>query len=425
MKIVFIAGSNRGKESASIKPALAWMNSRKNRFRFEILEVGKYIKVLSEDKAFFDSYLQAMNTSDAVIWLIPVRNLLPSFEICAFIHLINQNNAGSLLKNKHTTAVMTSFFFASDDAEAYLAGACQSWEMNWFAAFHCRPEKRNSKNDLPAIRFLDAFIEKKEKNISAPQFYVIIQSRFLPYRPVAFRPVKKRTDSKAKILLITATPPEETNLPQMIETWEKSFPLPIEKVNLSELPLCFPCAGKCGCFETRFCGFESDSIGKILLPKYKSADVVIFAADVRFGILPPLFKLFFDRIFIPARFDRQKKKRTVWLLSGNLKNRSPLQKYIRTKSILHGEEVIGIANDGNESAKQITDALFALAQETAHLCETEADAAADGVREENLLEEFDRKLLGTPPSHRHFRSRRKIETMRARYLHRNSSGTDR
>ena len=86
----------------------------------------------------------------------------------------------------------------------------------------------------------------------------------------------------------------------MIETWEKSFPLPIEKVNLSELPLCFPCAGKCGCFETRFCGFESDSIGKILLPKYKSADVVIFAADVRFGILPPLFKLFFDRIFIPA-----------------------------------------------------------------------------------------------------------------------------
>ena len=74
MKIVFIAGSNRGKESASIKPALAWMNSRKNRFRFEILEVGKYIKVLSEDKAFFDSYLQAMNTSDAVIWLIPVRS---------------------------------------------------------------------------------------------------------------------------------------------------------------------------------------------------------------------------------------------------------------------------------------------------------------------------------------------------------------
>ena len=90
MKIVFIAGSNRGKESASEKLASLLMSPADQSLRFEILEIGKYIKVLDENQNFFDSYIRAMHDCDAIIWLVPIRNLLPSYEICRFINIINR-----------------------------------------------------------------------------------------------------------------------------------------------------------------------------------------------------------------------------------------------------------------------------------------------------------------------------------------------
>ena len=119
MKIILIEGSCRGQESSSLYFARRLMSTADKSLRFEILEVGKYIKVLAENRDFFDSYLKAMQESDAVIWLVPVRNLLPCYEICHFLSLIDSRNAGERLENKYTTALFTSSFFSHREAEEY------------------------------------------------------------------------------------------------------------------------------------------------------------------------------------------------------------------------------------------------------------------------------------------------------------------
>ena len=67
MKIILIEGSGRGQGSSSLYFARRLMSTADKSLRFEILEVGKYIKVLAENRDFFDSYLKAMQESDAVI----------------------------------------------------------------------------------------------------------------------------------------------------------------------------------------------------------------------------------------------------------------------------------------------------------------------------------------------------------------------
>lgn len=394
MKIVFIAGSNRGKESASEKLASLLMSPADQSLRFEILEIGKYIKVLDENQNFFDSYIRAMHDCDAIIWLVPIRNLLPSYEICRFIDIINRKNAGMLLKNKYTSAVFTSFFFSSDDAETALAFTCQSWGMFWFNGFHCLPDAADSPAEVELARyFFSDFLHKVKNNIRPSRFFAPNIERFIPYTSVRQRPISMKSDACAKILLITADADEKSNLSQLIDIWGKIFPFPAETINLSQLRLCFSCAGGRECFTNQYCNLDSDSIGKTIYQKYKEADVVIFADDIRSGIFSPPLKLFLDRIFMPAFFDRKKRKLSVWILSGNLKSPTRFDKYIRIKSILHGEHVAGIVSDEDESSKQITDNLIAAATETLRLLESPKPRPTDGEAEKAILCEFQEKLL--------------------------------
>ena len=96
---------------------------------------------------------------------------------------------------------------------------------------------------------------------------------------------------------------------------------------------------------------------------------------------------------MPAFFDRKKRKLSVWILSGNLKSPTRFDKYIRTKSILHGEHVAGIVSDEDESSKQITDNLIAAATETLRLLESPKPRPTDGEAEKAILCEFQEKLL--------------------------------
>lgn len=391
MKIILIEGSCRGKESSSLYYARCLMNTADKSFRFEVLEVGKYIKVLEEDRDFFDSYLKAMAESDAIIWLVPVRNLLPCYEICHFLSLIDSRNAGERLENKYTTALFTSSFFFHREAEEYLSAACQTWEMNYIQGFHCRPDavlKKDGPNRW--LRFADTFFAKVRDRVQCEKFYSLTHSRSLPFKPVETASVPKKAVGK-KVLILSAGSGKNSNLNKMIETWIRYFPYEAEIISLPDLSLCLPCSGCMNCFRNHLCS-ENDNITNTVYPKYRDADAVIFASDIRFGLFHPLMKLFLDRIFIPAYFDRDKHRKIVYLFSGSLKNKFWIGKYIRTKSALHGDRLVGIVGDNKKSARQITSDIAGLAKNTAERLESDR-ADNDPDSEETLRKRFEQTLL--------------------------------
>lgn len=364
MKIIIIQGSCRGKESSSLYYAYHLMKTADKSYRFEILEVGKYIKVLEENRDFFDSYLNAMHESDAIIWMVPVRNLLPCYEICHFLHLIDSRHAGEQLENKYTTALFTSSFFSHRDAEEYLAAACQTWNMNYICGFHCRPDSALEKKEPDRWRrFTQSFFSQIENQFPCEKFYFLSPNRSLPFKPVGTGAVPKEPSDK-KVLILTADAGKNSNLNKMIDTWNRHFPYNTEIINLSALSLCLPCSGCMNCFRDRQC-CANDNISKTVYPKYREADMIIIASDICFGLFHPLIKLFLDRIFISAYFDRDKSKKTVYLFSGSLKNKISLEKYIRNKSILHGDRLVGIISDDEKSARQISANIAGLARLTA------------------------------------------------------------
>ena len=391
MKIILIEGSCRGKESTSLYYARYLMNTADKSFRFEILEIGKYIKVIEEDRDFFDSYLKAMEESDAIIWLVPVRNLLPCYEICHFLALIDSRNAGNRLENKYTTALFTSSFFFHREAEEYLSAACQTWDMNYIQGFHCRPDAAINK-DVPNkwLRFTDSFFKQVNSRFQCEKFYSLSHTRSLPFKPVETASVPKKTTGK-KVLILTAGSGKSSNLNKMIETWIRYFPYETETINLSDLSLCLPCSGCMNCFRNHICS-GNDNISKTVYPKYRDADAVVFASDICFGLFNPLLKLFLDRIFIPAYFSRDQHKETVYLFSGSLKNKFWIEKYIRTKSILHGDRLVGIVGDNKKSASQITANIAGLAKSTAERLES-LRTENDPDSQENLRKRFEQTLL--------------------------------
>lgn len=396
MKIILIEGSGRGQGSSSLYFARRLMSTADKSLRFEILEVGKYIKVLAENRDFFDSYLKAMQESDAVIWLVPVRNLLPCYEICHFLSLIDSRNAGERLENKYTTALFTSSFFSHREAEEYLAAACQTWDMNYIRGFHCRPDAAINENGTDKwLRFADAFFGKVRLRFPCEKFYSLSRERSLPFKPVETASVPKKSTEK-KILILTAGSGKNPNLKKMIDTWKRYFPYETETVNLSDLSLCFPCSGCMNCFRDRKCS-GNDNISKTVYPKYRDADAVIFASEICFGLFEPQIKLFLDRIFIPAYFDRNRPKETVYLFSGSLKNKFSLEKYIHHKSILHGERTVGIIGDDEKSARQITANIAGLAKATAGRLESVHRPEPESDSEAEFRKRFERTLL-LPPS---------------------------
>lgn len=386
MKIILIEGSSRGKESSSLYYAHRLMKTAGKSYRFEILEVGKYIKVLEENRDFFDSYLKAMQESDAIIWLIPVRNLLPCYEICHFLYLIDTHNVGDMLENRYTTALFTSSFFSHRDAEEYLAAACQTWNMNYIHGFHCRPDSALRKEETDRWRrFIESFFTQVKNQFPCEKFYFLSPNRSLPFKPVETSSVPKKPSDK-KVLILTANSDKNSNLNKMIDTWNRHFPYNTEIINLSTLPLCLPCSGCMNCFQKQKCS-GNDSIAKTVYPKYKEAETIIFASDICFGLFNPLIKLFLDRIFISAYFDRDKPKKTVYLFSGSLKNKISLEKYIRNKSILHGDRLVGIISDDEKSARQISANIAGLAKVTA---EEQDDASPENFDSDSETEIFSR-----------------------------------
>lgn len=394
MKIILIEGSNRGEESASFDYARRLMKSADKSFRFEILEVGKYIKVLEENRAFFDSYMDAVKESDAVIWLVPVRNLLPSYEICHFLYLIDSRNAGQFAENKYTTALFTSSFFSHRDAEAYLSAACQTWNMNYLRGYHCRPDAVFRKGEAQRWkRFTDEFFEKVRTQFPCEKFHFLSSERSLPFKPTTFSSVPQK-ESEKKVLLLTSYGEKNSNLQKMIETWNAHFPYPTEIVNLARLPLLFPCSGCMNCFQGGGCSVN-DSIAKTVYPLYQDADAVIFASDICCGLFHPQVKLFLDRIFISTFLNRNKPKMTVYLFSGSLKNKISLEKYIRKKTILHGDRLVGIVSDEEKSAKQISDNIIRLATAVAERLENDltAEEADSDIR---LTTRFNQEVILPP-----------------------------
>lgn len=389
MKLAIIMGSNRGSKSISN----FFLQKLSKDWQIETIEVGKYIKVFSESREFFNDTLQSIKDADGVLWFIPVHNMLPSSEICSFIQLMDRYEAFSCLENKYTSAVFTSFYFSHREAEEYWKLACQSWNMNTLDVFHCRVDFFLDNKEIQRWEsFADLFYKKVKSQFPCQSYYEWNQSRILPYTATPGLPVEKRNPSDKKVLLITTSPLKNSNLNEMISVWTRHFPYEMEVINLSELSFMLSCTSCMNCFWNEPCLAENDLLGKTIFPKYKEADAIIFATDIRSGMFPSSLRFFLDRLFLKAYFDRQKRKKVAYIFSGSLKNGMVVEKYIQSKSLLHGETLVGVVSDAKTTAKQITKNIITLVQAmTQALEDSHQEEVSDD--EQNFIAKFENRVI--------------------------------
>lgn len=175
---------------------------------------------------------------------------------------------------------------------------------------------------------IDLMEKKRRQDLRtfADNFFVVIEKKYATARhflPMTFSdfvyepssPERKIGTMGKRIVVLTDAHDANTNLGQMINRFKQSFATEIEVINLNDIRI------KGGCLGCMRCGYEykcmqKDGFVEFYNNRVKTADIIVFAGEVRGRYLSSKWKEFYDRAFFWNHTPSLVGKQLGYLISG-------------------------------------------------------------------------------------------------------------
>jgi multimeric flavodoxin WrbA len=364
MKIAILNGSPKGDQSVTMQYIL-YAKKKIPEHEYVILNVAQQIKKLEKNDEALREVFNEIQESDAVIWGFPLYVMLISSQYKRFIELIFEKDASEIFKDKYTLLLMTSIHFFDHTAENYMHGICNDLKMKFVDFYSVDSwDLLYPKRRALWIQFFESFLEAVNKKIPTLRQYPPITTRDFEYQPGGLDDGKEKVNPDGnKVLIVSDSTEENTNIGKMIKRFQKSFSQEVEVINIYDVDIkggCIGC-GKCGynheCAYTGKDGYKAFWEDKIM-----QSDILIFAGAIKDRFLSSRWKMVYDRAFYNTHTPTLIGKQICYIISGPFSQIPNLKEMMQAHVEIQDANLVGFATDEYGDSSDIDALLHELAR---------------------------------------------------------------
>jgi multimeric flavodoxin WrbA len=317
MKIIVLHGSPKGEKSVTLQ----YINYIRNRYPdhdFQVEYIAQKIGSLEKNEAAFAEIIDKVRSADGVIWAFPLYILIVHAGYKRFIELIWERGVKDAFAGKYTAALSTSIHFFDNTAHNYIHAICDDLDMKYLGAFSAGMRDLMSKAGRKKLTtFADGFFGAIENSMPTTRRYQPVISKSTSYGP---KSVSEKVDQGGKrIVVLSDQNGDQKNLKGMVSRFVDSFSTPPEVYNLNEIGMSGNCLGCLQCGYDFTCSYTGkDGFIDFYRTKLMTADILVFAGEIKDRYLSALWKRFFDRSFFNTHTPSLIEKQIGFIISGPL-----------------------------------------------------------------------------------------------------------
>ncbi len=364
MKIAVLNGSPKGDRSATMQYIL-YIQKKFPQHELKILNVAQQIKVLEKNQEKFQSIIEEIKTSDGIIWGFPLYVMLVSAQYKRFIELITERNVMDAFKNKYAVLVCTSIHFYDHTAVNYINAISEDLEMKFVGFFSADMYDLMVKTEREhLISFAENFFYSIENNLPTSRRFPPLKYRDFDYTPSEIEDGKEKVDANGKkILIVTDSTDEKTNLGKMIKRFRNCFSGEVEVINIYDIDIKGGCLGCIQCGYDNQCVYkDKDGFVEFFNTKLRTPDILICAGTIKDRYLSSRWKMIFDRSFFNGHTPTLIGGQIGYILSGPLGQISNLRQIFNAMTELQDCNLVDIVTDEYGDSEEIDLLLHNLAK---------------------------------------------------------------
>jgi multimeric flavodoxin WrbA len=359
MKIVVLSGSPKGETSVTMQ-YVRYLQKEFPQHELKIIQAAQPIKRIENNRESFQEIIHEVRSADGVLWAFPLYYFLVSSQYKRFIELIWERNEEKFFKDKYAAALSTSIHFYDHTAHNYIRSICDDLNMMYVGYFAAHMQELLKKEGQTRVKlFAQEFFDVIEKRLATQRIHPPINWNPPEYRPSSPDHGKIPTDKN--IVIVTDT--RYGNIGKMIDRFAGCFSTPVNIVNLTKLNIKGGCHGCLRCGQKNICAYAGkDDFIEMYNTKLKTADIVIFAGEIKDRYLSARWKLFFDRSFFNTHQRSLAGKQFAFFISGPLSQVSNLKEILAVYTEMQNSNLVGFITDEQQDSTHIDSALQGLAQ---------------------------------------------------------------
>jgi multimeric flavodoxin WrbA len=246
----------------------------------DIINISQRIKKIENNKDYFNEVIENINSSDAIIWAFPLYVFLVASQYKRFIELITEHSIEHVFKDKYTCVLTTSINFYDHTAHNYMHAVCDDLDMKYLGFYSAEMmdllDEDGRKN---MTTFSKNFFEDIKSNVNTAKRYIPITLQNFNYAP-SINHMKRDKNSK-KLVIISDSNNNDSNLSVMVEKFKNSFNGGIEFYNLNDIDIKGGCLGCLKCSYNNVCVYQGKDGFIDFYNELKDFDIVIFAGSLK------------------------------------------------------------------------------------------------------------------------------------------------
>ncbi|HNX24202.1 MAG TPA: NAD(P)H-dependent oxidoreductase [Spirochaetota bacterium] len=348
MKVTVLNGSPKGDQSVTMQ-YVKFVEKKFPSHEFNYINIAQKINKLEDDTAYFNSVIDEIKNSRFIIWGAPLYVCLIPSQYKRFIELIWERGAADSFAGKYTAVITTSIHFFDHTAHNYLRGICEDLNMNYAGGLS--PDmydlmKEDGRKNL--LLFAESVFESAEKKLKTSRSFKkpdYAMPGYIPEHPAVY------ADSEGKrILILSDREYSGDNMDRMIKRMQGAFGGNDKYINISNVDIKGGCLGCCECGLDYRCVYTGkDGFIDFYNEEVKTADIIIFAGEIKDRYLSAKWKQMFDRAFFNTHTPTLKGKQAGFLLSGPLGQIANLREILQAYFEWQGANLVDIVTDENSS----------------------------------------------------------------------------
>jgi multimeric flavodoxin WrbA len=358
MKICVLNGSPKGEAGITVQYA-RYMQKKLPDNEYVYFNIAHDIKKIEKDESFFQGIMEAVETSDGVVWAFPLYVMMVHAHYKRFIELVFERGRADSFRGKYAALVASSIHFYDNTAINYMHAVCDDLKMSFCGYFSADmhdflEEKKRTDFLIFAQNFLDCMAAKTD----LPKTYEPVSTEKINYTPAL--PDSSLDVKGQRTVILTDSAEMDENIGKMVERFRlltNADVMDISKISILS-----------GCLGCIACGFDNECVfhGKDDIEKTYGAienyDIIVYAGTIRDRYLSARWKMFIDRRFFKTHQPHYTGKQIAFLVSGPLRQNQNLLEILDALVQLEFSNFCGVLTDEYSSSEEIDRTMDGLAK---------------------------------------------------------------